>query len=61
MPCFRTLTGEGLRVISTDTWPTEQAARRGDRYLGEPNADTLKGDKPGAQYTYDAVAGPLGG
>ena len=40
---------------------TEQAARRGDRYLGEPNADSLKGDEPGAQYAYDAVAGPLGG
>jgi salicylate hydroxylase len=40
---------------------TEQAARRGDRYRGEPNADSLKGDEPGAQYAYDAVAGPLGG
>jgi 2-polyprenyl-6-methoxyphenol hydroxylase-like FAD-dependent oxidoreductase len=40
---------------------TEQAARRGDRYLGEPNADSLKGDEPGAQYAYDAVAGALGG
>ena len=40
---------------------TEQAARRGDRYLGEPTADSLKGDEPGAQYAYDAVAGPLGG
>ena len=40
---------------------TEQAARRGDRYVGEPNADSLKGDEPGAQYAYDAVAGPLGG
>jgi salicylate hydroxylase len=39
---------------------TEQAARRGDRYLGEPNADSLKGDEPGGQYTYDAVTGPLG-
>jgi salicylate hydroxylase len=39
---------------------TEQAARRGDRYLGEPNADSLKGDEPGGQYAYDAVAGPLG-
>jgi salicylate hydroxylase len=39
---------------------TEQAARRGDRYLGEPDADSLKGDEPGAQYAYDAVAGPLG-
>ena len=40
---------------------TEQAARRGDRYVGEPNADSLKGDEPGAQYAYDAVCGPLGG
>jgi salicylate hydroxylase len=40
---------------------TEQAARRGDRYLGEPTADSLKGDEPGTQYAYDAVAGPLGG
>lgn len=40
---------------------TEQAARRGDRYLGEPTLDSLKGDEPGAQYAYDAVAGPLGG
>lgn len=40
---------------------TEQAARRGDRYLGEPNEDSLKGDEPGVQYAYDAVAGPLGG
>jgi salicylate hydroxylase len=39
---------------------TEQAARRGDRYLGEPNADSLKGNEPGAEYAYDAVAGPLG-
>jgi salicylate hydroxylase len=39
---------------------TEQAARRGDRYLGEPTADSLKGDEPGAQYAYDAVAWPLG-
>jgi 2-polyprenyl-6-methoxyphenol hydroxylase-like FAD-dependent oxidoreductase len=41
---------------------TDQAARRGDRYLGEPNEDSLKGDEPGAQqYAYDAVSGPLGG
>ena len=40
---------------------TEQAARRGVRYLGEPNEDSLKGDDPGAQYEYDAVSGPLGG
>lgn len=39
---------------------TEQAARRGDRYQGEPNADSLKGNEPGAEYAYDAVAGPLG-
>lgn len=39
---------------------TEKAARRGDRYLGEPNADSLKGNEPGAEYAYDAVAGPLG-
>jgi len=39
---------------------TEQAARRGRRYLGEPNADSLKGNEPGAEYAYDAVAGPLG-
>jgi len=39
---------------------TDQAARRGDRYLGEPNEDSLKGDEPGVQYTYDAVCGPLG-
>jgi hypothetical protein len=46
----------GLRVKGA----TEQAARRGDRYRGEPNADSLKGDEPGAQYAYDAVAGTLG-
>lgn len=40
---------------------TEQAARRGERYLGEPNADSLKGDEPAEQYAYDAVSGPLGG
>jgi salicylate hydroxylase len=40
---------------------TEQAATRGERYLGEPNQDSLKGDEPGGQYAYDAVAGPLGG
>jgi len=39
---------------------TEQAAKRGDRYLGEPNADSLKGNEPGPEYAYDAVAGPLG-
>ena len=40
---------------------TEQAARRGDRYLGEPTADSMKGDDPAQQYAYDAVSGPLGG
>jgi len=39
---------------------TEKAAKRGDRYLGEPTADSLKGNEPGAEYAYDAVAGPLG-
>ena len=36
-------------------------AGRGERYLGEPNADSLKGNEPGAEYAYDAVSGPLGG
>ncbi len=40
---------------------TEEAAKRGDRYLGEPTADSLKGNEPGAEYAYDAVSGPLGG
>jgi salicylate hydroxylase len=40
---------------------TEQAAKRGDRYLGEPNAESLKGNEPGAEYAYDAVSAPLGG
>ena len=39
---------------------TEQAAKRGDRYLGEPNADSLKGNEPGAEYAYDAVTVALG-
>ena len=39
---------------------TEQAAHRGERYLGEPTADSLKGNEPGEEYAYDAVAGPLG-
>jgi len=39
---------------------TDQAAKRGDRYIGEPNADSLKGNEPGAEYAYDAVSGPLG-
>jgi hypothetical protein len=38
---------------------TEQAARRGERYLGEPTADSLKGNEPGPEYAYDAVGGPL--
>lgn len=40
---------------------TEQAAKRGDRYLGEPDAESLKGNEPGAEYAYDAVSVPLGG
>jgi len=40
---------------------TEQAARRAERYLGEPTADSLKGNEPGEEYAYDAVSGPLGG
>jgi salicylate hydroxylase len=40
---------------------TDQAAKRGDRYLGEPDADSLKGNEPGAEYAYDAVSTPLGG
>ena len=39
---------------------TDEAAKRGDRYLGEPNADSLKGNEPGAEYAYDAVSGRLG-
>ncbi|MBM3343114.1 MAG: monooxygenase [Betaproteobacteria bacterium] len=39
---------------------TDEAAKRGERYLGEPTADSLKGDNPEGQYAYDAVAGPLG-
>jgi hypothetical protein len=39
---------------------TEQTARRGDRYLGEPTADSLQGEDQGPQYAYDAVSGPLG-
>src|SRR4029078_2941973 len=31
---------------------TEQAARRGDRYVGEPNVDSLKGDDAGAEDRY---------
>jgi glycine/D-amino acid oxidase-like deaminating enzyme len=40
---------------------TEQTARRGDRYLGEPTADSVQGEDQGPQYAYDAVSGPLGG
>jgi len=39
---------------------TDKAAKRGERYLGEPNADSLKNNEPGEEYAYDAVAGPLG-
>ena len=39
---------------------TEHTARRGDRYLGEPTADSLQGEDQGPQYAYDAVSGPLG-
>jgi salicylate hydroxylase len=40
---------------------TDEAAKRGDRYLGEPDADSLKGNEPGREYAFDAVSGPLGG
>jgi len=40
---------------------TDQAAKRGDRYLGEPSAESLKGNEAGAEYAYDAVCAPLGG
>ena len=40
---------------------TEQTARRGDRYLGEPTADSLQGEDQGRHYAYDAVSGPLDG
>jgi hypothetical protein len=39
---------------------TDKAAKRGERYLGEPNADSLKNNEPGEEFAYDAVAGPLG-
>ncbi len=39
---------------------TEHTERRGERYLGEPTADSLKGEDPGVQYAYDAVNTPLG-
>ena len=60
-------TGAGLCAVSTTRGPRargarpSEAARRGDRYLGEPNADSLKGDEPGRQYAYDAVSGSLAG
>jgi 2-polyprenyl-6-methoxyphenol hydroxylase-like FAD-dependent oxidoreductase len=47
----------GPRARST----TERSAGRGERYLGEPNENTLKGDEPEGQFAYDAVSGPLGG
>ena len=40
---------------------TDEAAKRGERYLGEPDAESLKGNEPGAEYAFDAVSGPLGG
>lgn len=40
---------------------TELAAVRGDRYAGEPTANSLKGNEPGEEYSYDAVSVPLGG
>jgi salicylate hydroxylase len=40
---------------------TDQAAKRGERYLGEPNAESLKGNEAGAEYAYDAVCAPLDG
>ena len=40
---------------------TDLAAVRGERYAGEPTADSLKGNEPGEEYSYDAVSGPLGG
>jgi salicylate hydroxylase len=39
---------------------TDETARRGDRYVGEPTAESLKSDDVGEQYNYDAVSGPLG-
>ncbi len=39
---------------------TEQSAKRGDRYLGEPNKDSLKGDDAESRYGYNAVTDPLG-
>ena len=39
---------------------TERSAGRGDRYLGEPNENSLKGDEPEGQFAYDAVSAPLG-
>ena len=40
---------------------TDEAAKRGDRYQGEPTAESLKGNEPGAEYAYDAVNVPLEG
>ena len=40
---------------------TDEAATRGERYLGEPTAESLKGNEPGPEYAYDAVSVPLGG
>ena len=39
---------------------TEEAAKRGERYLGEPTVDSLKGNEPGWEYGFDAVNAPLG-
>lgn len=39
---------------------TERTAARGERYLGEPNEDSLKGDEPEERYGYNAVSAPLG-
>jgi hypothetical protein len=39
---------------------TDEAAKRGERYLRQPNADSLKDNEPGEEYAYDAVAGLLG-
>ena len=39
---------------------TEKAAKRGERYLGEPKTDSLKDNEAGEEFAYDAVNGPLG-
>jgi hypothetical protein len=50
------------RRLTSDSSPEQAfAARRGDRYLGDPTADSLQGEDQGPQYAYDAVSGPLGG